>query len=386
MPSELRVDKISSTTSPYDPVFSTTGGALSHRNLIINGAMQVAQRGTSISDAADYTLDRFKTYQGFSNQDVTVSQEKDAPDEFKYSLKATCAVADGSAVADEYFGLATTLEVDDVAHLLWGNATHCTVSFWVKASFTGTLALNFNPDETNSGMSNDRLLYSTTYNINAASTWEYKTVTIPLSFLSSYAPLNSAGNLKGLEISWILDMISGGDRDNSTLGWNSTEARNMTTHSSATDTGFNTLNATFQITGVQLELGSVATPFEHRSFGEELDRCQRYYQKSYSIGVAPGASGANDGAISTRYYASVTNRMDASARFNKSMRTQPTVVIYDTQGNSGNVSNYASGTNHTGNKGVSSIYHRGENGWSGLTLAAATDNSIVFHYTAEAEL
>ena len=142
----------------------------------------------------------------------------------------------------------------------------------------------------------------------------------------------------------------------------------------------------FYLTGVQFELGTVATPFEHRSFEEELARCQRYYQKSYSLGVAPGTSGANDGAVSTRFHASVTNRMDASARFNKSMRTQPAVVIYDTQGNSGEVSNYASGTTHTGNRGVSAIYHRGENGWSGLTLTSATDQTIVFHYTADAEL
>ena len=135
MPSELRVDKISSTTSPYDPVFSTTGGALSHRNVVINGAMQVAQRATSATGIGAsngyFTVDRFNLDNGGLAGRLTMSQDSDSPNGFGKSLKFDCTTADTSIGSGEYCILSTRLEGQDVQRFAKGtsNAKPFMVSF-----------------------------------------------------------------------------------------------------------------------------------------------------------------------------------------------------------------------------------------------------------------
>jgi len=256
-----------------------------NRNLIINGKCSVNQRGDQ-TNAATSTVsgpDRFFLYKDATSYQVDVSQEEDGPDGFENSFQwKTSAVRTGST-SDQYTGFGMNFEIQDIIPYIWSGQSHVTASFWVKSSIAGDFAFNINPDNTNSGGNGDRILYHAIYTVNAVNTWEYKTISIPLSFLSSYA-LNSGYSkvAKGLEVTWIMDLSTGGSRDDAVLGWNppATEARNFATSSAGATTGFfSTLNATFKITGVQLEVGDTATPFEHRSYADELQRCRRYFQR-----------------------------------------------------------------------------------------------------------
>jgi len=238
------------------------------KNLIINGAMQVAQRGTSISVANDalYT-DRFKTsFAGLGA--FTATQSSDAPDGFANSLKFDCDTADASPSAGDYFVLHHNIEGQNLQHLKKGTASAeaVTLSFWIKSNKTGTLQLNLRD------VDNTRNI-GTTFTIDASATWEKKTLTFVGDTTGAFGDDN--GNSLSLEL-WL------GSGTNYTSGavptsWESAVAsdRNAGGTINLADSTSNYLN----ITGIQLELGSQATDFEHRSYGEELALCQRYYHK-----------------------------------------------------------------------------------------------------------
>ena len=275
MPSELRVDKVSSTASPYDPVFSTTGGALSHRNLIINGAMQVSQRGTSASSvtSSQYLCDRWE-YETIGEETVTISQSTDSPSGFSNSFKVEITSADSDVIASDYAAVKQVIEAQNLQHLKYGSsgAETITLSFHVKSSVAGTYAVGLEHGETTS-------YNSKTYSISSANTWEKKTVT----FTGNTATAINNDNGAGLHVSFALTAgTSYTTGSNGAWGaitnWLANHAVNV----------IGTANATFFITGVQLELGSVATPFEHRSYGDELARCQRYYVRYTNGHLANG--------------------------------------------------------------------------------------------------
>jgi len=259
----LTIDSSGNVTASQGFVPSTQ---LSHRNLIINGAMNVAQRGTSFSvtTSRTYTLDRFSAECDSSG--MTVSQDTETPPNFKYSLK--CLNGTGSASSgDEGNYISYIVEGYDGYPLGAGtsDAKTVTLSFWARSSITGTYIVGF----TDSGRDNG---YPASYTINTADTWEHKTITLPMSTYSGW--VGNGTNGKVLQLIW--DLGSGSDRDLPTVNaWNDGSSNDWT-HSSQTD-WVATTGATFYLTGVQLEVGSVATPFEHRSYGEELARCQRYY-------------------------------------------------------------------------------------------------------------
>ena len=392
MASELQVNTITEATSGSGITFAKDiipATPLSHRNMVINGGMKVNQRkiaNLAQGTSNQYTVDRFVTLvtESFdfdttinridlSGSDIATTGQTSA---LKIEADST-QTPSGSANA----GIATQLEGQDVQRLLYGTsaARDSVLTFWAKGSTNsvGTYACQISYIDSSSNW------YSQYHTFSLTTSWTKYTINVGGNGTStSSGPVNS--NAMGFNITWWLacgpdDLVS------ATSTWVSNPSptyQGVTGMSNFLDDASNE----FYLTGVQFELGTVATPFEHRSIAEELDRCQRYYQKSYSLDVAPGTSGANDGAISTRYYAAVVNLYDASARFNKSMRTQPTMKIYDTQGNADVVSRYGAGTSHAANRTVSSIYHRGENGFGGFTMSSGTTNTIVFHYTAEAEL
>jgi len=248
------------------------------RNIIINGAMQVFQRGSATfnhnatATANLYGLDRYQ-FQS-SNQDElegTITQVADAPVGFTNSLKWTTTEPESAIAADETFDCCQKIEAQDLQQLAFGtsSAKKLTLSFYVKSSVTGTYGINvYKADST------ARQLTST-YTISSANTWEEKTIIIPADTDSGGTIANDNG--EGLRITWHLG-----------TGSNFTSANNALTWSNYADGGWafghaqngvaTTDNATWQLTGVQLEVGEQATPFEHRSFGEELALCQRYYQ------------------------------------------------------------------------------------------------------------
>jgi hypothetical protein len=251
------------------------------RNLIINGAMQVAQRGTSGTSAnsiAYYTVDRFN-FRGEPTGVYTIAQDTDAPANFKNSTKITVTTPDTSIPSGERYWVATYLEGNDIAHLNFGSsdAQEITLSFYVKSSLTGTFSGGFGND----GFSR---AYVFEYTIDSADTWERKTVTITGDTSGTWLDTNGVG----LRIVW--DLGAASNRQTTAGAWESSSYLAATGATQVIATN----GATWQITGVQLEVGSAATPFEHRSYGEELALCQRYYQF-----IARTEYSASDAAFAT---------------------------------------------------------------------------------------
>ncbi len=246
--------------------------ALSNRNLIINGAMQVAQRGTSVSSFSSEgyaSLDRWKLI-GANFGTWTVSQSTDVPSGqgFGYSMKLDCTSADTSIGADDSLRLRQGIEGQNVQSLAKGTsgAKSVTFSFWVKSNKTGTYGFEFR-DQDNT-RHNCR-----TYTIDSANTWEKKTLTFPGD--TSGALDND--NAMSLQPQWFL--IAGSNLTSGTAQttWGSVVAANR-----AVGHNVNLADSTsneWYICGVQMEIGEQATPFEHRSFGDELARCQRYFYR-----------------------------------------------------------------------------------------------------------
>jgi len=270
---------LGAVTSRLDTV-GASSGALSNRNLIINGAMQVNQRGTqtvNTSTTAAYGLDRFRINAGGGPDNFvgTIAQDSDVPSGsgFSNSLKITTTTAESAIAAGEYFYLHQTIEAQNVQQLAYGtsSAKKVTLSFWVKSTITGTFAAGlYKPDSTSQ-------IHNKTYTINDASTWEYKTITYEANTLSGGAIANDNG--AGIEVAWHLAVGSNYKGTDTSSGW-ATYASATWGNGQGTDAVITTTNATFQITGVQLEVGDTATDFEHRTFGDELQRCSRYYQKT----------------------------------------------------------------------------------------------------------
>ena len=249
------------------------------KNRIINGAMVIDQRnaGASVTGTSNlaYNLDR---YASLVNTDgvMTFQQVSDAPTGFKYSLKATATTADTSLAATQRAILLQRIEGYNVIDLMLGsaNAVQFTASFWVKSTLTGTFGGAFQ----NNG--SDRA-YPFTYTISTASTWEQKTITITGDTTGTWNTTTGTG----LQIVWGLGV---GSTNSATAGsWQSGDFNSATGGVSV----IGTLNATWQVTGVQLEKGSTATSFDYRPYGTELALCQRYCQYAGS-----GASGSFDGS------------------------------------------------------------------------------------------
>jgi len=252
---------------------STTENVLQgRRNLIINGAMQVAQRGTSFSGVNSnnvYTLDRFAYQAGGGAAPVfTITQQADAPSGFANCYKIETTTADSDMSTANYVQISYPFEGQDLQQLNKGtsDAKEFTLSFWVKSNVTGTYAVLL-WDSPNSRQN------TASYTVNASGVWEYKTIT----FAGDTTGTIDNDSTVGLEIKFVL-----GVGTDYTGGSEGPSAHSGNTQSYAANHAVNVagiVGNTWQITGVQLEVGTVATPFEHRSYGEELALCQRYYEK-----------------------------------------------------------------------------------------------------------
>jgi len=283
--SEIQVGQINSTdgstaiTTGADGYVSFAKTQIGgRRNLIINGAMQVAQRGTSFASADDiFTLDRW--YYGLSDSGTwTITQDTDVPSAqgFNVSWKADCT-ATGTANQQR---LIYKIEGYDTNQLAYGasGAKTATLSFWVKSNKTGSAALSI---EAYGGTSNR--YYNTAYTISSADTWEYKTITISGDTASG---LNADNSLSYLISWWFSAGSSLVDSQTALDGWTTDATYATIANGQSFELCDNTANYV-NITGVQLEVGTVATPFEHRSYGEELALCQRYYQKLLVFMMGP---------------------------------------------------------------------------------------------------
>jgi hypothetical protein len=246
---------------------SALSGNPTFRNRIINGGMVIDQRNAGASVAltgALYTLDRWQT-QAAASSKLTAQQSSTAPAGFINSLLFT-VVGTASLGSTDTYRLIQKIEGLNVSDLAWGtaNAQPVTLSFWVRGSVTGTYGASIQNSDNNRS-------YPFTYVINSANTYEYKTVTIPGDTTGTWLTTNGVG----LYLMWGLGV---GSTLSGTAGaWAAGDYRSVTGATSVVGTN----GATFYITGVQLERGSAASPFENRLYGTELALCQRYYQVFY---------------------------------------------------------------------------------------------------------
>jgi hypothetical protein len=249
-----------------------TGGLPSpNRNLLYNGAMQVAQRGTSttgITATGYYTADRWQAIlSGLGTWTQTVENDAPTGSGFRKSLKMLCTTSDAAPAAGDLLYMTQILEGQDVQRIAKGtsSAQQVTLSFWVKANVTGTYVAELYD------VNNTRQV-SAAYTVSASATWEKKTITFPADTTGVFTNDNAAALYA---IFWLgagstytggtLNTVWAADTSNK-------RAAGQTNLAAAT-------NNYWQITGVQLEVGPTGTGFEFKSFGQELRECQRYYQR-----------------------------------------------------------------------------------------------------------
>ena len=245
------------------------GGGGVNRNLVINGAMEIAQRGTSAvtinSGSATYRLDRFYASGASSAGVFTVEQSTDAPTDFKNSLKLTVTTADSSIGSTTNYRVNQNIEGQNISSLNYGSSDAKTValSFYVKSSLTGTFGGKL-------GNSARDRSHPFTYTISSANTWEKKTVTITGDTSGTWLDTNGIG----FELVWSIG--AGADR----LGTAGTWAGVRYDGASGQTNIIATNSSTWFITGVQLEVGQNPTSFESEPFEMTMRKCQRYFQKT----------------------------------------------------------------------------------------------------------
>ena len=279
------------------------------RNMVINGDMRINQRGSSShtlnsGNVNAYVVDRFRVQ--CAEGTLVASQDNDVPPRqgFVKSIKLDCTGADTSLAAGFESYIQYLPEAQDLVHLAYGNsgAKTVTFSFWVKSNLNKTFGFYYYvPDATRA--------YQTTFNINSANTWEKKVITIPGDTAG-----NGFNNDNGVGAELRIYLASG-----TTLDGNNNQNQWGANTTNRIPSGTSILSSTdnnFYFTGFQMEVGENATEFEHRSFGEELARCQRYFYK------IQGESGSRVG-IGGCCVNSIEFRMNVT--FPVTMRALPTI-------------------------------------------------------------
>jgi hypothetical protein len=245
-------------------------GALSNRNLIINGAMQVAQRGTSFTSVSStaYHLDRFYLFLQNTSSVYTVTQDGDAPAGFGASLRLDVTTEDGSTASNEEVKFYQKIEGQNLQSIKKGTseAEQITLSFYVKTNKTGTYVVELYDRDSGRDVSASYTVLDTN--------WNRYELTFPADTTGAF----DNDNASSLEIQWWL--VAGSAVQGGTLNTNWRSAADASSATGQVNFADNAVNE-WQITGVQLEVGDTATPFEHRSYSDEIQRCMRYYETVY---------------------------------------------------------------------------------------------------------
>tara|TARA_B100000282_G_scaffold131591_1_gene94348 strand:- start:44 stop:1246 length:1203 start_codon:yes stop_codon:yes gene_type:complete len=365
--------------------FVPTVGQLSHRNLVINGAMLVAQRGVSdVGSTGGYkTVDRFPHYASGLDENATQSQVDVASGTTPYTLGFRKAFqikngnqTSGAQAGDILFGY-YNLESQDVSNSGWNYtsaSSFITLSFWVKSS----VAQNFyGYIRTRDGTEQSRPFQTGSL---TADTWTKITKVIPGN--SNIQIDNDANVGMGL---YFAPFLGTDFTDNSKTvdTWSAYSSSARTPDN--TGTWYTTNDATFEYTGVQLEVGSVATPFEHRSYGDELIRCQRYFQfVEYAHAIA--RSSTNTGSVSAPF---VCEMRVAPTIGTMNLSTRATNVGLNLQGDGSTNTTQSSGNQGTSYSSQRSMYLYDMSGFGGMTagrsyfVAVPANNAVVFTATSE---
>jgi len=339
-----------------DGVAMPSAGPLSNRNKIINGDMRIAQRGTNAVTGTGFPVDRW--YQGFSTSGAVSAQYETAstPTGFQTAVKFTTTTADATTDATDQWNVNQIIEGFNSADLLFGtaNAQDVTVSFWVRSSVTGTFCMVLLGSS--DGTTLDRS-YVSEYTISSADTWEKKTITVPGDTGGTW----TTNNGRGLVVRF--GLTAGTNFQQAAGSWGTADVVGSSNQTQLLET----LNATWYVTGVQLEAGTVATPFERRSYGQELSLCQRYYET--------GVTGANGGLSPGSGYLGAYVAYKATKRDN-AILVQSNQSYSNIFANTINLGSVAAGS-YTVND-INGFYHNAINNGSATAYS--------FTYTASAEL
>ena len=355
--------------------------ALSNRNIVINGAMQVAQRATSASaksSAGFHVVDRFKFINNTSTGAVDIEQSTTVPagQGFGSSLKVSTSTAKATLTGTNEFGIQQRIEGQNLQVLNHGtsSASKATLSFWVRSNKTGTYVVWFYKEGSNRNIQRQ-------FTISSADTWEKKTLTIDGDTSGSIANDNTN------ELEFFIVLGTGPDRSSGTAPTTWQTLDNADRYVGQTVNILDSTSNNFYLTGVQLEVGEQATPFEHRSFGDELQRCMRYYEKSYDYDTAPGTTAAYPGNLPLTIRG-MDEETSGQRYFVDNLkvekRADPTNTYYDEQGNTGKVTTYDSGGTGTHNVSIGLVVTESSK------YGAGPGNSAIwgfgFFYECDAEL
>ena len=355
--------------------------------IIINGDCSVSQRGTAITDensSGVYRVDRMNV--GLSSMgEFRLSQESISSGDayangFTKAFRIDCAVADSSPASSDIANMTYKMEGNTVQAFKKGtaNAEKSTLAFYVKCSKTGTAQVNL-IDSDNSRM------VSGTYTISSANTWEKKIINFPADTTGA---LDNDNN-KSLELEFALDGGSNFTSGSVQTSWGASNNANRSVNDFALQD--NTAND-WSITGVQLEVGeytsSTLPPFQFEDFGDNLARCQRYYQKTYKYGVYAGTA-TETGIISQFMGENATGSASSysahTSEWKVPMRSDPSVTVYDRQGNSGKITYVTQDFTRTDNKDYTAWYQT-NNLFAFYNHSDISKSGCQWHYKAESEL
>ena len=329
--------------------------AVNFRNIIINGDMSIAQRSTSVSSISSgntiHTCDRWKTYAssaGTWTQTQEALTSGDAyNDGFSNSLKLDCTTANGSLSSGSYLIVAQSIEAQNLQYIKKGtsNAEQLTASFWVKSTKTGTNIVQF------VSLDDTVRICAKSYTINSSDTWEKKTITIP-------ADTSSTGNISndnGEGLRMLFWVAAGTDFTSGTLATTWQDTANANRAVGQINNADSTSN-NFEITGVQLEVGTSASDFEFLPYDVNLQRCHRY---CLILGDAPGGATYDyaDNGVIGHYYN--TTDFYPNFFFPVPMRSTPGVSFSTTGSGLGDVASQntaktgtSAGTNSTSSTNI----------------------------------
>ncbi len=359
--------------------------------IIINGDMAVAQRSTNatgLTSSGYKSLDRFYTTLYYSSSNVgtfTQSQSSDVPTGygFRNSLKMDCTTAQTSLPASGQIVIRYIIEAQDLNPFKFGtsSAEKMTLSFWVKSNLTGAYNVSlYNADGGSTPQVNSQ------YSISSTNTWEKKVLVFPADTTNGFNDDNGAG----LYIDWILGTGSDWTGGTAPTSWSSFV--NNTFNGGSTINMASSTSNEWLITGIQLEVGEFTSSnipnFEHESFQDNYLRCLRYYAKTYEYDTYAG-NGTEEGIISQFMGENATGSASSysahTTEWKVPMRNDPSVTVYDRQGNSGKLTYVTQDFNRTDNKDYTAWY-QSEKVFAFYNHSDQSKSGCQWHYIADAEL
>ena len=358
--------------------WEAAGGGGVGESLIDNGAMQVYQRASSVSSidtssgaGGVHVSDRWYSVLNYCGY-WTISNEADAPTGFSRSQKYTCTSAFGSLPSNAQLRFMQKFEGQDLQHLKYGtsDAVSLTLSFWVKSNKPGTYVVDWQNTD------NSRIAAGT-YSVSSSGTWEKKTITISGDTANGFTNDNN----HSLYLSWWLSAGSDFTGGTQASSWEAQNNANRAV-SQAVDLSDATSNY-WQVTGVKLEVGATATDYVHKKFSDELQRCQRYYEKSYNMDTYAGAStydGMRQAGNMDSNSGNYSQRLSVDYAVRK--RANPTITCYDSSGNSGKVNMPDTTTNVT----PTLVVNQESTFAIEASVTGTTDHRLYTHFVSDAEL